>query len=190
VPDIVAACRTPYQHLLGDAYHRLHPHVRLAHEAPLTAAGTVDVTHGTHPLTPLIVRALTQPTAGKAQPVALRVALAGAASSHAPAATMWWMRRIGDTQLDTRQYSKWGRLIEQSGPGAVEFVLRIENGALVYEAVACRFLRLPLRRVPAPQVRARVTPTHDGWHADVVVEWRGHVVCAYAGAMRPLLRTS
>ena len=157
----------------------------MAHEAPLMATGAVDVVHGAHPLTPLIVRAMKLPAPG-AQPVMLHVAMASAS----PAATMAWTRRIGSTSLDTRQYARQGRLVERSGPGTVEFVLRVDDGALLYEQTGCRFLQLPLPRRAAPQVRARVAPTADGWHVQVVVEWRGHLVCRYGGAMRPLLSTS
>jgi hypothetical protein len=179
---VAAACLTPYQYLLGDAYHRLHPHVRLAHEAPLAATGAVDVVHGSHPLTPLIVRAMKLPAAGSAQPVLLHVTSA--------AAGMIWTRRIGDTVLDTRQFARQGRLVERSGPGTVEFVLRVDDGALVYAPAGCRLLEVPLPRPPAPRVNARVAPTAEGWRVEVVVEWGGHLVCRYAGAMRPSHSTS
>ena len=159
--------------------------MRIAHEAPLIATGAVDVVHGAHPLTSLIVRAMKLPAPG-AQPVMLHVALASAS----PAATMTWTRRIGITSLDTRQFARRGRLVEQSGPGTVEFVLRVDDGALLYEQTRCRFLQVPLPCPLAPQVRARVAPTADGWHVEVVVEWRGHLVCRYGGAMRPVLPTS
>jgi hypothetical protein len=80
----------------------------------------------------------------------LHVALASAS----PAATMTWTRRIGITSLDTRQYARQGRLVERSGPGTVEFVLRVDDGALLYEQAGCRFLQVPLPRRSAPQVRA------------------------------------
>jgi hypothetical protein len=37
---------SPYHAILGEAFDTLHPNVRRAHEAPLTAEGTFDVVHG------------------------------------------------------------------------------------------------------------------------------------------------
>jgi len=157
----------------------------MAHEAPLMATGAVDVVHGAHPLTPLIVRAMKLPAPG-AQPVMLHVAMASAS----PAATMAWTRRIGGTSLDTRQYARQGRLVERNGPGTVEFVLRVDDGALLYEPAGCRFLGVPLPCPLAPRVRARVAPAVVGWRVEVVVEWRGHLICRYGGAMQPVRSTS
>jgi len=157
----------------------------MAHEAPLMATGAVDVVHGAHPLTPLIVRAMKLPAPG-AQPVMLHVAMAPAS----PAATMAWTRRIGGTSLDTRQYARQGRLVERNGPGTVEFVLRVDDGALLYEPAGCRFLGVPLPCPLAPRVRARVAPAVVGWRVEVVVEWRGHLICRYGGAMQPVRSTS
>jgi hypothetical protein len=163
----------------------------MAHEAPLVATGALDVVHGAHPFTPLIVRAMKLPAAGS-QPVMLHVALASDApgASTATAATMTWTRRIGITSLDTRQYARQGRLVERSGRGAVEFVLRVDDGALLYEQARCRFLDVPLPRPLAPRVRARVAPAAVGWHVEVAVEWRGHLMCRYGGAMQPVRSTS
>ena len=163
----------------------------MAHEAPLSATGAVDVVHGAHPLTPLIVRALKLPAVGP-QPVLLKVALASAAPAAiaATAATMTWTRRIGVTSLATRQYARQGRLVERSGPGTVEFVLSVENGSLLYQQSGCRFLQVPLPGPPAPHVRAWVAPAAVGWRVEVVVEWRGHLICRYGGAMRPVVSTS
>jgi len=157
----------------------------MAHEAPLMATGAVDVVHGAHPLTALIVRAMKLAAPG-AQPVMLHVAMASASS----AATMAWTRRIGSTSLDTRQYARQGRLVERNGPGTVEFVLRVDDGALLYEPAGCRFLGVPLPCPLAPRVRARVAPAVVGWRVEVVVEWRGHLICRYGGAMQPVRSTS
>jgi hypothetical protein len=177
--------QTPYQSLLGAAYARLHPRVRAAHEAPLTAEGTVDVAHGAHPLTPLFVRAMNLPAAGRSEPVTLLVAIDSAAVRSAP--TMRWMRQIGTACLKTQQFARQGCLVEQSGAGRIEFSLRVdESGALLYQSTRCRFLGVPLPNSISPTVRAKVAPTGDGWHVDVIVEWRGRALCRYLGPMRPV----
>jgi hypothetical protein len=176
---------SPYRDVLGQAYLRLHPHVRIAHEAPLAAMGTIDVRHGRHALTPFFVRAMHLPAEGRGQPVLLTVTLDEAA---APTSTlMRWSRRIGTTLLATRQFSCNRRLVETRGAASVEFDLRVDDeGSLLYEHAASRFLRLPLPRALAPRVRARVAGAPEGWHVEVTVEWRAHLVCTYAGSMQPL----
>jgi len=176
---------SPYLDVLGQTYFRLHPHVRIAHEAPLAAVGAVDVTHGRHALTPFFVRAMHLPAEGRGQAVLLTVTLD---EPPAPSgALMRWSRRIGTTLLATRQFSRNRRLVETSGPGSVEFELGVDDeGSLLYEHAASHFLRLPVPRAFAPRVRARVAGAPEGWHVEVIVEWRAHLVCTYAGSMRPL----
>lgn len=175
---------TPYQSLLGDRYNQLHPHVRAAHE-PLTAVGSVDVVHGTYILTPLFVRMMNLPAAASASPVTLCVTMDEASTG--AEASMTWMRQIGTTRLNTRQFASDGCLVERSGPGRIEFdITADESGALQYQRTRCRFLGVPLPEALSPHVRATVAPTTDGWHVDVIVEWRGHAICRYHGAMKPV----
>ena len=56
---------SPYQALLGDAFNTLHPNVRRAHEAPLSAEGTFDVVHGTHRVTRILVALMKLPAESK-----------------------------------------------------------------------------------------------------------------------------
>jgi len=177
----VVPAQTPYKTLLGDQYNQLHPHVRTAHE-PLAAEGHLDVVHGGYVLTPLLVRMMNLPAAGSATPVTLIVDLD---PSSAPAPTMRWMRQIGSTRLNTQQFASGGCLVERSGPGRIEFNLSVdESGGLLYQRTRCRFLGVPLPTSVTPDVRATVAPTSDGWHVAVVVQWRGHDICRYHGAMR------
>jgi hypothetical protein len=46
---------SPYDEILGEAFDTLHPNVRRAHEAPLSAEGTFDVVHGIHRVTRILV---------------------------------------------------------------------------------------------------------------------------------------
>jgi hypothetical protein len=126
------------------------------------------------------------PAAGDSRAVSLRVTIDDSPIARS-GATMTWMRQIGGTRLDTCQFARHGHLVEEAGPGSVEFRLHVdEDGSLVYESARCRFLRIPVPRVFAPQVRASVGPTSAGWRVDVVVEWRGHLICSYGGLMQPV----
>src|SRR5688572_1818011 len=112
------ALRSPYTEILRDRYRLLHPHVRIAHQAPLSAAGYVDVVHGRHLLAPILIWLMNLPQAGSHVPVDLRVT-PGDLSSDAVPAVMHWKRQIGTHALHTRQFSRNGYLLEESGPGRV-----------------------------------------------------------------------
>jgi hypothetical protein len=174
---------SPYRDVLGQDYGRLHPHVRIAHEAPLDATGVMDVRHGRHVLTPFLVRAMHLPAEGLGQRVLLSVTVDDAPAQWGD--LLRWSRRIGTTLLTTRQFSRNRRLVEESGPGSVEFELFVDDqGSLVYEHTSSRVFRLPLPRAWSPRVRARVSGAPAGWHVEVTVEWRTHLICAYTGSMQ------
>ena len=171
-----------YRDLLGPAYDTLHPHVRLAHEAPLRATGTLDVFHGPHRLGAVLVRLLHLPDAGSSRPVVLT--LSAPRGPRTPS-VLHWSRQIGTTRLETQQFALRGLLAEQHGAGRITFVLTVTDGALVYEQTAFHVLGIPLARAIAPSVRARVSPAVDGWSVEVNVLWRGDLICRYAGRMQP-----
>ena len=166
----------PYRGLLGEAFESMHPHVRRAHTAPLAATGTVDVEHGRHWLTPLMVFALGLPQAGRAQPVRLDVVMNGA--------DMEWWRRIGRTMLHTRQRAEGRYLVERRGVGRIAFGLDVRDGALRYTQAAIYVAGIRAPRSVGPFVAASVAPTAGGWHVDVSVAWRGRLMCHYAGDMQ------
>jgi hypothetical protein len=180
----MASTRSPYRAILGEAFDTLHPNVRRAHEAPLSAAGTFDVIHGTHRVTRILVALMKLPAAGSRVPVTLSVVF-GPARTNAGPFTLKWERRIGHTSLSTYQHARRGFLVEEQGPGRMVFSLRATNGCLLYEHAALRFLCLRVPPVLSPRVRARVSPDPEGWHVDVRVEWHGHLICRYGGRMQP-----
>lgn len=170
---------TPYHAILGEAFETLHPNVRRAHEAPLTAEGTFDVVHGTHRFTRILVALMKLPAAGRQMPVTLSVAEAGPF-------TLRWERKFGQTPLCTHQHAHQGYLVEAMGPGRMVFSLRVADGCLFYDYAAVRFLFVRVPTVLSPRVGVRVSPEPEGWHVDVRVEWHGHLICEYGGRMRPL----
>jgi hypothetical protein len=159
--------------------------VRRAHEAPLEAQGVLDVVHGTHRVTPILVALMKLPAAGIRVPVVLGV-VSGPARLDSGQFAMRWERRIGHTPLSTCQYARRGFLVEESGLGRVVFSLRAANGSLLYEDAGLRFLFLRVPRLLSPRVRARVSPDPQGWCVEVVVDWRGHLICRYWGRMQPV----
>jgi len=174
---------SPYHAILGEAFDTLHPNVRRAHEAPLSAEGTFDVVHGTHRVTRILVALMKLPAAGTRVPVTLSVVFSPT-RTHARPLTLRWERRIGRTPLSTHQYAHRGFLVEEQGPGRLVFSLRAANGCLLYEHATLRFLFLRVPPALSPRVWARVSPDPEGWHVDVRVEWHGHLICRYGGSMR------
>jgi hypothetical protein len=156
----------------------LHAHVRRAHVAPLSAEGTMDVDHGPGWLTPPIVWLMKLPAAGRRQPVRLDVIGDGA--------ELVWSRRIGGSVLRTRQRASGSRLVERSGLGRVAFDLAVENGALLYRQSSMHVAGLRVPPSLGPRVAAVVSATTEGWSVAVTVNWRGRIVCRYAGAIRAL----
>jgi hypothetical protein len=169
---------SPYQAILGDAFASIHANVRRAHLAPLAAEGTVDVEHGNQWLTPLMIQLMKLPGAGPGQRVRLDVVVVGA--------EVEWRRRIGSSVLRTRQNAIGSRLVERSGIGSVAFELAVEEGALLYRQVSMSVAGVQIPFSMSPRVKARVSPAASGWHVDVIVTWRAHLVCRYAGMLGPV----
>ena len=172
---LVETVRSPYEAALGGAFERLPSDVRRAHLAPLIAAGTFDVDQGTHWMTPTLVKLLHLPEAGRGQPVRLEV------TGHGN--ELLWARRIGAVSLRTRQRAAGRRIVERAGLGTIVFDVAARDGALVYNQCGLRVAGLWIPRVVAPFVSARVSAAPGGWHVDVRVTWRTHLVCRYAGNM-------
>ena len=188
MPATVATSRTssPYRAALGRAFDTLNPQVQRAHLAPLVATGIFNVEHGSTWFAPILARLLKLPASGRTQPVSLEVRAAG---DH-----LLWTRQIGAVRLSTRQYAAGTRIIERAGIGEIEFALAVESGALIYTQVSFSVAKVPLPRVVAPQVSARVSPAstfalratadrRNGWHVEVNVAWRARLVCRYSGLM-------
>lgn len=141
--------------------------------APLAAEGILDVQHGGWWLTPLLIRLMALPAAGRGLPVRLDVTPIGAGVE--------WTRQIGSSVLTTRQRAMGALLIEQNGMGSVAFGLDVEDGALLYRQMSMRVAGVAIPAFVSPRVSARVSSAAAGWHIEVTVTWRDHLVCRYAG---------
>ena len=166
---------SPYEAALQGEFLALDPEVRRAHLAPLVAVGSMDVEHGSHWLAKRLVPVLKLPHAGPATPVRLEVT--------AEADQLLWSRRIGSVDLRTRQQAVGAGIEEHAGLGTITFQLRTEQGSLLYRQTSLRVAGIPVPRTIAPQVEARVSGLTGGWHVEVRVTWRTHLVCRYAGRM-------
>lgn len=168
----------PYRVLLGHRFASLNPFVQRAHDVPLAAEGSLDVEHGSHWLVPVLVRLMNLPHAGIAQPTRLDVASDGSDSV--------WTRTIGASRLRTRQRAEGSLLVERLAIGRVSFALEVEQGALRYRQVSMYVLGIHPPASIAPTADARISGAPDGWHVDVRVTWRKHLVCHYDGVMRSI----
>ncbi|MGH9407949.1 MAG: DUF4166 domain-containing protein [Vicinamibacterales bacterium] len=171
-----AASGSLYEALLGQAFASLHAHVRRAHLPPLCGEGTIDVHHGSGWLARPMVWLMKLPAAGLHQPTRLSVAEDGA--------DLVWTRRIGASFLQTRQRARRSRLVERAGLGRISFDLVVEGGALRYHRSTIHVAGVRLPSSLSPCVGTVVSPTADGWHVAVTVDWRGRIVCRYCGSMR------
>ena len=138
----------------------------------------MDVEHGPGWLTPAMIWLMKLPAAGPGQPVRLSVDQDGP--------ELVWTRRIGQSVLQTRQRAKSSRLVECSSLGRVSFDLTVDGGALLYRQSSIHVAGLPLPSSLSPCVGAVVSPTREGWSVAVTVNWRGRLVCRYAGAIRAI----
>ena len=166
---------SPYRTLLGEAFDSLPANVRRAHQVPLVAEGTLDVEHGNHWLTPLMIQLMKLPGAGRGQRVRLELIEAGP--------DVEWMRRIGSSVLRTRQRAIGRRLVEYNGIGWIAFELAVADDSLVYRQLSIGLGRVVIPSRISPHVRARVSPAAMGWRVEVNVTWRAHLVCRYDGVL-------
>jgi hypothetical protein len=171
-----ARSHSPYEAVLGEAFASLHAHVRRAHLPPLRAEGTIDVEHGRGLLARSMIWLMKLPAVGPRQPVRLDVAEDGS--------ELVWTRRIGRSILRTRQRASGSRIVERSGLGRISFDLVVEEGALLYRQASIHVAGLPVPSSLSPRVGAVVSATAEGWEVVVTVEWRGRIVCRYAGPIR------
>ncbi|MEX2244824.1 MAG: DUF4166 domain-containing protein [Fimbriimonadaceae bacterium] len=155
----------------------MHPHLRVAHSAPLSAVGTAEVRGAGNYLGALIARVMTFPRPGSGVPVELVV-------RETPTGTVW-ERRFGGDRVRTVQRAIGGYMVEHRGPGRLWFSVSVTDGAVVYESVCASVFGVALPRSMTPRVTGRVSPAEDGWQTQVEVSapLLG-LLCAYSVRMR------
>ena len=135
----------------------------------------MDVEHGRGWLARPMIRLMRLPAAGTGLPVGLEVVERGP--------ELVWTRRIGTSLLRTRQRACGSRLVEHSGFGRIAFDLAVHDGALLYRQSSLHVAGLRLPSSLTPRVEAVVSSTAKGWYVAVTVNWRGRLLCRYAGAV-------
>lgn len=146
---------------MGPDYDNLHPHLKVAHEAPLSATGKVVVEGAERAIAKVIARMLNLPRAGGQ--VALEVQVTHSSDGQV------WSRKFGHQQFSTQQSVRNGLMREVNGPGCIEIEMSREGQDLVYQSQCARWAGLKLPRYISPQIIARVTPTEQGWTAKVEI---------------------
>jgi len=135
----------------------------------------MDVEHGRGWLARPMIRLMKLPAAGTGVPVGLEVVERGP--------ELVWTRRIGTSLPGTRQRACGSSLVEQSGFGRIALDLTVIDGALLYRQSSLHVTSLRLPPSLSPRVEAVVSATAKGWHVAVTVNWRGRLLCRYAGAV-------
>ena len=164
-----------YESLLGPAWARLDPAVRLAHDGRLNRRGTLRIAHGRGVVARILAVLLRLPRAHEAVDTTLRVTPAGDAEI--------WVRSFDGRRISSRQYATAdGQLAEKIGPLEFCFRLQADAGSLVFRQsdVACILgrLRLSIPDVMAPRIAAREDPAGAG-----AVTIQVHLTTATAGTV-------
>lgn len=166
-----------YRTLLGDSYSSLHPHLRRAHEAPLSAAGVAKVRGAANLIACILARRMRLPRAGDSVTVRLEV-------TETPRGTEW-SRFFGLDATKTVQTVKSGRMVESSGQATITFDVRVSEGSVLYSSVGASLYGISLPRALAPRAKGVVSATVDGWLVDVeIASPLFGLLCAYRAELK------
>jgi hypothetical protein len=173
---------SPFRQWLGAAVDRLPQAIRALHDDPLerSAAGTVTVTRGTHPIAALMCRVLGFPPDGADLPLTVTFEPRGSGE-------IW--RRIFPTSTFKSHLKPWpgrgGAMRECVGPLAYGFRLDTDAQGLRMLFEGWWLCGLPLPRDLGPRVDARQWQEGDDYCFSVEVSGPGvgHVI-GYRGRLR------
>jgi hypothetical protein len=173
---------SPFRQWLGAAVDRLPQAIRALHDDPLerSAAGTVTVTRGTHPIAALMCRILGFPPDGADLPLTVAFEPRGSGE-------IW--RRIFPTSTFKSHLKPWpgrsGAMRECVGPLAYGFRLDTDAQGLRMLFEGWWFCGIPLPRALGPRVDARQWQERDDYCFSVEVSGPGvgHVI-GYRGRLR------
>jgi hypothetical protein len=171
--DTAATLREPadeqaselYLRLLGASWTNLAAVVRWAHTTGGKKRGRFCVTHGDGWLARRLVCRARLPQVASDAETSLKIIADEVGET--------WERSFNGEKFTTLQWETSGTLAERFGSWELRFVLRVKEGALLYEQCGASFcvgrLRLPLPRACAPFVEAREWADNAG-RARVVVK--------------------
>jgi len=170
-----------YPRVVGDGWSELPEIVRHVHggRATIRLSGHLAIQGDSSRLARFLARLVRLPRSGQQVPTVLQVAPYSSGET--------WMRRFGDDRLVTRQWEEDGLLVERIGLVRLVFSVAVSDGALVFRQVAAGFgfgrFWLPLPRVLAPVVRARVWAADEGLGLRVEVAHAAGLLCCYEGVL-------
>jgi hypothetical protein len=173
---------SPFRHWLGAAVDVLPQAIRALHDDPLerSAAGTVTVTRGAHPIARLMCRMLGFPASGENLPLLVEFEPRGSGEI--------WRRIFGDS-IFTSHLKPWpgrtGAMRECVGPLAYGFRLETDAQGLRMVFERWWFCGIPLPRALGPRVEASQWQESDGYCFSVRVAALGiGAVIGYRGRLR------
>jgi len=173
-----------YRRMLGDAWDRLPPPIRIMHNvsAALTAEGVASIERGPSLLASLVARLMRFPPAGRDVPLTVTFCVRGG-QEH-------WRRTFGNATFASVQQEGRGRferlLCERFGPITVGMALVVEDDRLRLVVRRWSVLGLPLPRAWAARgdVHESAQDERFNFHVEICHPLLGLIV-RYRGWLKP-----
>jgi hypothetical protein len=155
---------TLFQRILGDAFSRLPPRVRMLHEAQATRVyqGRADIERGRGWIARIFSAAISLPVAGTRVPLDVTIAIVPAGEN--------WIRNFEGRLMSSRlrQSAEWLR--ERLGLATFDFSLSVDDGVLIWRVHSIRVLGIPLPAMWFDRVVAREFEQNGRYGFDVRAE--------------------
>lgn len=179
-PDVPGP--TLYQRLLPEDFAKLPAVLQRFHSSATggTGRGVFTVESAQGGVRGLVARVLSVPSPRENVPVRLQVIAGGGKEI--------WIRHFDEKRRHTVQWLEGDYLIEQAGPLEFVFKLAGDRSGMRFHLVRCRFLKLPLPRILAPQVEAAVEGLENSWKVEVrIASPLLGPIATYRGSLAPSL---
>ncbi|MFN7921275.1 MAG: DUF4166 domain-containing protein [Bryobacteraceae bacterium] len=138
-----------YRRVIGADFNGLTPRIRSFHDSkqPVEVRGVFRVTRGKSVIGNWLTDLSRFPRSHEALPVSLRVEPVGSGER--------WLRRFGETVVESWQFEAHGFLVERFGPLVLYLQARVVDGALEVTDLRSTFIGVPLPPFLSPRVAAR-----------------------------------
>lgn len=164
---------TPFQHLLGDAFHRLPDPLRMLHGLTDAArtAGLAEITAARNPVAWFLCKLAGLPKPGHHIPVSVSFHPDGSGRE-------LWQRYFAGRRYASTMEACDGHLVEHFGPFDLLFRLQPGERGLEWSLIGWRLLGMPLPRVTVPTIECLEAADGDRFTFDIDVAFPlvGHVV--------------
>ena len=150
-----------YRRLLGDAFDRLPPQVRMLHDVGARSVwrGEADVVRGASPMARMVASAFGLPPSGPAQ--ALTVTFEPVDGREV------WTRSFGVRKFVSTQWDDNGMLCERVGLSVLRMRPVVTNDGLSLEQISATLLGLPVPGFLAPVIATRETDRDGRYRFEV-----------------------